>query len=168
MKHIPTSLSLTLALFFMVLFSGCTIVKKPGVDARFDIITSDYINPDDYGESRPLNITLFYLTDSSEFLKADYYDLFQAEKNPLAGTLISKSNVLVLPNDHKIHTEEVSKQVGAIGVAYQFRQLEESQWLALIPTPETCFFGINCKSILHNSKIFISIDELDTKTKLVD
>ena len=156
------------AILIMMLTSGCSIIKKQGVDAHFEIITSDYINPDDNNESRPLNITLFYLTDSSKFFLADYFDLFQAEENPLAETLIHKSNILVLPNSHKKYTEEVPENVRAIGIIYQFRKLEKSQWLALVPTPETCFFGFNCKSILHDSNIFISVDELDTKTKLVD
>lgn len=152
----------------MILTSGCSIIKKQGVDAHFEIITSDYINPDDNNESRPLNITLFYLTDSSNFLTVDYFDLFQSEEDPLAGNIFHKSNILVLPNSHKKYMEEIPEGVRAIGIAYQFRKLEKSQWQALIPTPETCFFGFNCKSILHNSKIFISVDEINTKTKLVD
>jgi type VI secretion system protein VasD len=147
---------------------GCTTIKKQGVDANFEIITSDYINPDNNKESRPLNISLYYLADSEEFLKADYFDLFQTEADPLSGSLLQKSNILVLPNKHQVHSEEVPENVRAIGVIFQFRNLNKSQWRAVIDTPETCLLGYNCKSILHNSKIFISIDELNTKIKLVD
>ena len=168
MKHNSHSKSFTLIVIILLCFSGCSIIKKQGVDAHIEIITSDFINPDDQNESRPLNIALFYLTDASEFIAADYYDLFESENAALPGTLIHESNILVLPNSHTKYTEEVPENVRAIGLVYQFRQLEKAQWLALVPTPETCFFGLNCKSILHNSKIFISVDELDTKTKLVD
>lgn len=147
---------------------GCSTVKKEGVDANFEIITSDFINPDDKKESRPLNISLFYLTDTENFLQADYFDLFQSDKNPLAETLIHQSNVLVVPNSRKEHVEEIPKDVRAVGVIYQFRQLDKSQWRAVIDTPETCFLGFNCKSVLNSSRIFISIDELNTKIKLVD
>ena len=161
----------TLASILLMIIStcvGCTTIKKEGVDARFEIITSDYINPDHKKESRPLNISLFYLTDTETFLQADYFDLFQADIDPLAGSLMQQSNVLVLPNSHKSYSEEVPENVRAIGVIYQFRNLEKSQWRAVVETPETCFLGFYCWSILHNSKIFISIDELNTKTKLVD
>jgi type VI secretion system protein VasD len=166
MKHYKT-----LTTFLLIIVStciGCTTVKKEGVDAHFEIITSDFINPDDKKESRPLNISLFYLTDTETFLKADYFDLFQSDMNPLAGSLVQKSNVLVVPNSRKLYSEEVPENVRAIGVIYQFRKLDKSQWRAVIDTPETCFLGFNCESILHDSKIFISVDELNTKIKLVD
>lgn len=147
---------------------GCSTIKKEGVDANFEIITSDFINPDDQTESRPLNISFFYLKDTEEFLNADYFDLFQADSTPLTSSLIQQSNILVLPNSRKLYSEEVPKDVRAIGIVYQFRKLGQAQWQAIIHTPETCFFGFNCGSILRNSKIFISIDELNTKTKLVD
>lgn len=150
------------------LLIGCSTVKKEGVDAQFEIITSDYINPDKALESRPLNIAIFYLTDTEEFLAADYFDLFQSDINPLATSLVQKSNILVLPNNHKSYKEEIPKDVRSIGVIYQFRELEQSQWRAVIDTPETCFLGFNCKSILHSSQIYISVDELNTKIKLVD
>jgi type VI secretion system protein VasD len=158
----------TLLLLILSSCIGCTTVKKQGVDAHFEIITSDYINPDNQAESRPLNISLYYLTDTEAFLKADYFDLFQTEIDPLAGSLLQKSNILALPNERKLYTEEVPENVRAIGVIYQFRNLADSQWRAVIDTPETCFIGYNCKSILHHSKVFISIDELNAKIKLVD
>ncbi|MGK0249183.1 MAG: type VI secretion system protein VasD [Oleispira sp.] len=160
-----------LILLLLVLVSsciGCTTIKKEGVDAHFEIITSDYINPDHQKESRPLNISLFYLTDTEKFLQADYFDLFQSEIDSLAGSLIQQSNVLVLPNNRKLYSEEIPENVRAIGVIYQFRKLDKSQWRSVIDTPETCFLGFNCKSILHGSKVFISIDELNTKITLVD
>jgi type VI secretion system protein VasD len=166
MKHYK---KLTLSLLILVSTCiGCSTIKKDGVDAHFEIITSDYINPDHQQESRPLNISLFYLTDTETFLKADYFDLFQSDENPLAGSLTHKSNVLVLPNSRKLYSEEIPENVRAIGVIYQFRKLEKSQWRSVIDTPETCFLGFNCKSILHSSKVFISIDDLNTKIKLVD
>ena len=94
--------------------------------------------------------------------------MFHTEDDPLAGSLLQKSNVLVLPNARKLYHEEVPENVRAIGVIYQFRKLEESQWRAVIETPEKCFFGYICRSILHSSNLFISIDELNTKIKLVD
>jgi len=166
--QLVSQISILLAVAILGLSSGCSIIKKQGVDAHIEIISSDFINPDHNNESRPLNITLFYLTDSGKFLLSEYFDLFKSEGNPLENTLIHKSNILLLPNNHQFHTEEIPEDIRAIGVVYQFRQLEKSQWLALVPTPKTCFFGLNCKSILHNSKIFISVDELDTKIKLVD
>ena len=75
---------------------------------------------------------------------------------------------MVIPNSSKKYVEEVPKDVRAVGIIYQFRQLDKSQWRAVVDTPETCFLGFNCKSVLNSSKIFISVDELNTKTKLVD
>ncbi|CCK76781.1 conserved hypothetical protein [Oleispira antarctica RB-8] len=166
MKHCITLTSLLLILISTCI--GCSTIKKEGVDAQFEIITSDYINPDHKKESRPLNISLFYLTDTEAFLKADYFDLFQSDIDPLAGSLVQQSNVLVLPNSRKLYSEEVPEKVRAIGVIYQFRQLDKSQWRTVVDTPETCFLGLYCRSILHSSKVFISIDELNTKIKLVD
>jgi type VI secretion system protein VasD len=168
MKDLLTHTIYFVSTLFIISSSGCSIIKNQGVDAHIDIITSDYINPDHNNESRPLNITLFYLTDESDFLHTEYYDLFQTEQTPLAATLIHKTNILVLPSQHKTYREAIPENVRAIGIVYQFRQLEQSKWLALVPTPESCFFGLNCRSILHNSNIFISIDELDTKTKVID
>jgi type VI secretion system protein VasD len=147
---------------------GCSTVKKEGVDAYFEIITSNYINPDHENESRPLSISFFYLTDTEKFLQADYFDLYQSDIDPLADSLILQSDVLVLPNTHKLYSEEVPEDVRAIGVIYQFRKLDESQWRAVVDTPETCYLGFYCRSILHSSKIFMSIDELNTKIRLVD
>ena len=166
MKHYKTLAGLVLIL--IATCTGCSTVKKEGVDVHFEIITSDYINPDHKEESRPLNISLFYLKDTETFFQADYFDLFQSDIDPLAGSLIQQSNVLVLPNSRKLYSEEIPENVRAIGIIYQFRKLDKSQWRAVVDTPETCFLGLNCKSILHSSKIFISIDELNTKTKLVD
>ncbi|PHR90059.1 MAG: type VI secretion system lipoprotein TssJ [Blastopirellula sp.] len=166
MKHYK--ILTTLLLVLVSICTGCSTIKKEGVDAHFEIITSDYINPDHEKESRPLNISLFYLTDTEAFLQADYFDLFQSDLDPLAGSLIQQSNVLVVPNSRKLYSEEIPENVRAIGVIYQFRQLEKSQWRTVVETPETCFLGFNCESILHGSSIFISVDELNTKIKLVD
>lgn len=159
---------MSVALVLLLSCAGCSTLKKDGVDAHFEIITSDFINPDHNNESRPLNITLYYLSDTEQFLKADYFDLFHTEVDPLAGSLLQKSNILVLPNNRKLYHEEVPENVRAIGVIYQFRKLEESQWRAVIETPEKCYFGYICRSILHSSNLFISVDELNTKIKLVD
>ncbi|MBL4797350.1 MAG: type VI secretion system lipoprotein TssJ [Oleispira sp.] len=166
MKHYK--ILTTLLLVLVSICTGCSTIKKEGVDAHFEIITSDYINPDHEKESRPLNISLFYLTDTEAFLQADYFDLFQSDLDPLAGSLIQQSNVLVVPNSRKLYSEEIPENVRAIGVIYQFRKLDKSQWRTVVETPETCFLGFNCESILHDSKIFISVDELNTKIKLVD
>ena len=50
----------TLMLIALSTCIGCSTVKKEGVDANFEIITSDFINPDHNKESRPLNISLFF------------------------------------------------------------------------------------------------------------
>lgn len=162
------SITTVMLIILTSLCASCSTVKKEGIDAQFEIITSDYINPDSAKESRPLNIAIYYLTDTEEFLAADYFDLFQSDNNPLATSLVQKSSVLVLPNSHKSYKEEIPKNVRAIGVIYQFRELEQSHWRAVVDTPKTCFLGFNCKSILHSSHIFISVDELNTKIKLVD
>lgn len=125
--------------------------KPPKVEATLE--ASAGLNPNAYGKPSPLVIRLYELTDLTEFNAAEFYTLYDNDKDLLANAMKGRNEMMVLPGQKKQFKREFDMQVRYLGIMAAYRELEKAVWRSSVETPvdETTrvkiIFGPNAISV---------------------
>ncbi|HEX3846091.1 MAG TPA: type VI secretion system lipoprotein TssJ [Steroidobacteraceae bacterium] len=106
---------------------------KPVV-TELEVGASSDINPDPEGRASPLVLRVFQLRTDAEFAGANYFPLYDKEKDILAAALISRDEFNVAPGGHVMQELPVAPDARYIGVLAAYRDAA-AQWRALAPLP---------------------------------
>lgn len=125
-----------------MLLSACASNKpaKPA-PAHAEIIASGDLNPDTSGRASPVVLRLFQLRNDGEFAGADFFALYDKDKEILGASLISREEYVLSPGEDRKLDLPVSADARFIGVIAAFRDIRSAQWRALSRPPE--------KTLLH-------------------
>ncbi len=125
-----------------MLLSSCASNKpaKPA-PAHAEIVASGELNPDTSGRASPVVLRLFQLREDGEFAGADFFALYDKEKEVLGASLISREEYVLSPGEDRKLDLPVSADARFIGVIAAFRDIRSAQWRALSRPPE--------KTLLH-------------------
>lgn len=116
----------------LVALTGCASAPKPIV-AKLTLEASKDLNPDQRGRPSPATVKLFDLKSSAGFEKADFFSLFDRERETLGPDLVSRDDLVLKPGDRLAQERKLAPEVQFIGVLVGYRDLERSQWRLLIP-----------------------------------
>jgi type VI secretion system protein VasD len=126
------TLMLTAAALTLPVIAGCASGPKP-VIARITLEASAGVNPDQRGRPSPVAVKLFELKSLASFERADFFSLFDRERETLGSELVGRDELVMKPGDHVSQERKLSPEVRFIGVLVGFRDLERSQWRLAIP-----------------------------------
>lgn len=132
--------------FAVAFASGCASAPKPLL-ARLSIEAAPGLNPDLRGRPSPLAVKILELKTLTAFERADFFSLFDRERETLGAELVARDEVVLKPGDRIIQERKLAPDVKFIGVLAGFRDLERSQWRLAIPV-ET----------LRSQPVFIQVD----------
>ncbi len=121
-----------LAALGMLLLAACTSTPKPAppVTLHVRLTASDDINPDTTGRASPVVVRVFQLHDAANFGNADFFALYDHEKESLGADLVGSAEYVLRPGETRDIELQPDPNVKALGFLAAFRDLAVSQWRA--------------------------------------
>jgi type VI secretion system protein VasD len=99
------------------------------------IEASSLVNPDIRGRPSPIVVKLFELKTVGVFDGADFFALFERERDTLGAELVSREEFQLRPGDRQPLQRQLQADTRYIGVVAAYRELERTRWRASMPVP---------------------------------
>ena len=149
---LPMRWCCVLALLGMSACKSAPPAPKP-VLTRLEIVASANINPDSQGRASPLVTRFFQLRTDAEFVGAQYFQLYDHEKDVLGQSLIARDEFPMAPGAKLEQDLPVSPDTRFFGVTVGFRD-PAAQWRAVVAVPPK-----SIKRILKEQRVTIHLDK---------
>jgi type VI secretion system protein VasD len=98
------------------------------VDLTFDVQPN--VNPDTRGRASPVVVRIYELKSVAGFNRADFFSLYEHDKETLGEDLIARDEAQLLPGNTSQLQRQLQPDTRSIGVVAAFRDLEHAQWRA--------------------------------------
>src|SRR6185295_3988621 len=142
--HAPLPSRLTWFLFFLIVvvavcsFAMTACAPKPPkpVKAHAQLVVSADANPDTAGRASLVVVRLFQLRNDGEFAAADFFALYEKEKETLGASLISREEYVLAPGETCTLEMPISADARFVGALAAYRDIRSAHWRALTRTPE--------------------------------
>ena len=93
------------------------------------------VNPDARGRPSPVVVRFYELKTPANFNAADFFSLFDRDKETLAADMLSRDEFQLMPGDKKQFQRPTQPDTRFVGVVAAFRDLERAQWRAISAVP---------------------------------
>ncbi len=100
------------------------------------LIVSEDVNPDSSGRASPIVVRLFQLRNDGEFAAADFFALYDREKETLGASLITREEYVLSPGETRKFDIPINAEARFIGVLAAYRDVRAARWRALSSSPE--------------------------------
>jgi type VI secretion system protein VasD len=91
------------------------------------------VNPDARGRASPVVVRLLELKTLAAFESADFFSLFDRDKDTLGAELVAREELQLQPGEKKTLQRSLPPETKYLGVVAAFRDLERARWRASIP-----------------------------------
>jgi type VI secretion system protein VasD len=129
----------TLALigFGLLGLAGCASTPKAPVPQTLHVrlTAGDDVNPDTTGRASPIVVRVYQLHEASSFGNADFFAIYDHEKETLAADLVGSAEYVLRPGETRDIELQPDPNVHNLGFLAAFRDLPNSQWRASWPVP---------------------------------
>lgn len=127
------ALRLALLCGLAFLFSGCAWLKSDitKVDVRF--VASGDVNPDDNGRPSPVVVRLIELKSPAAFQNADFFALYQNEKQTLGSDWVAREEFEFKPGDVRDLRFALKPESTCVGILAGYRQMNRVNWRLILP-----------------------------------
>jgi type VI secretion system protein VasD len=117
--------------------SGCATGRqdKP-VQTKAALYATLDANPDSSGRASPIVVRIFQLRNEAEFVAADFFALYDREKETLGATLLMREEYILQPGERKELLLPLAREARYVGAIAAFRDLRGSKWRALNVAPK--------------------------------
>jgi len=130
-------LALVAVAFPAVFFSACASAPKPPpptiVQGSVEVAAG--VNPDSNGRASPIVVKMFELKSLAAFDSADFFSLFDKDKETLGAELVAREDMQLAPKDTRKFERKVQPETRYIGVIAAFRDLEHAKWRGAVAIP---------------------------------
>ena len=121
-------LRVLLAMSVFALVTGCgTSPPKPTVIAA-SVEAAPDLNPDSKGRPSPIVVRLFELKSVAAFDAADFFSLWDRERETLTAELVDRDEFQLRPSEQKSFERTLQADTRYVAVIAAFRDLERAQW----------------------------------------
>jgi len=125
-----------LPLVCVSLLSACAAKPPKPVKTPAQIIVSSDVNPDAAGRASPIVVRVFQLRNDGEFSAADFFPLYEKEKEILGASLLSREEYVLAPGETRTLDLSINTDARFIGVIAAYRDIRSAHWRALTRSPE--------------------------------
>lgn len=119
-----------------LLLASCASKPAKPVPARAQIVVSADANPDTSGRPSPVVLRVFQLRNDGEFATADFFALYDKEKETLGASFVSREEYVLAPGETRNLQLELNGEARFLGAIAAFRDIRSARWRALTRTPE--------------------------------
>lgn len=121
----------------VLVLAGCASPPKPPPPTivQVTVIVAKGVNPDSRGRPSPIVMRMFELKSLAAFEGADFFSLFDKDRETLGGELVAREELQLSPGDQRKFDRLVQPDTRYVAVIAAFRDLEHSQWRASAAVP---------------------------------
>ena len=105
----------------------------PPTVLKVDVVAATNANPDSHGRASPVVVRLLELKSLAAFQNADFFALFERDKETLSSDLVAKDEIVLHPGDRREFKRELNADTRFIAVVAAYRDIERSRWRASTP-----------------------------------
>jgi type VI secretion system protein VasD len=116
--------------------AGCAAKPAKPVQTKAMLAASQDVNPDSGGRASPIVVRIYQLRGDTEFNNADFFALYEKDKETLGASLIGRDEKTLFPGQQLEMDLPLSQEARFVGVVAAYRDLGTSRWRALIGAPE--------------------------------
>lgn len=127
------ALRLFLVLALAALF-GCASPPKPTL-IKGVVNAHPTVNPDARGRPSPINVRVYALKSRAAFDSADFFSLYDKDKETLGPDLLDKEEMQLMPGANRTLEKQLPPEARHVGVIASFRDLEHAQWRMAVDIP---------------------------------
>jgi type VI secretion system protein VasD len=118
------------------LLGACAAKPAKLEPARMEFVVAPNANPDSSNRPSPLVVRVFQLRNDSEFAGADFFSLYDKEKETLGASLISREEYVLEPGEVRKLELAVNAEARFLGAIAAFRDIRSAQWRAVTRAPD--------------------------------
>lgn len=93
------------------------------------------LNPDANGRASPVVVRVFELKSEAEFVAADFFSLYEKERETLGSSLLGREEYVLQPNERRELWLSVPRDTAYIGVVAAFRDIRGARWRTYARAP---------------------------------
>lgn len=132
------------SLRYLQLLAGCAVVAgvagcakappppPPPTIVKLTITANADVNPDGRGRASPIVLRIYELKSLAAFSQADFFSLWDREKETLGPNLVAREEVQLRPGESKTLDRTVDVDARQVAVVAAFRDLERTGWRAAV------------------------------------
>lgn len=124
-----------LGLMVIAIMGGCAAAPPKPAGAKMMMVATPDVNPDGKGRPSPIVVRIYQLKTEAEFAKADFFAIYEREKEVLGPSLIMREEYTLEPGESEELKFEVSRDARFLGVLAAYRD-PSAHWRALSPAPK--------------------------------
>jgi type VI secretion system protein VasD len=104
----------------------------PPTALKATLIARDSVNPDLRGRPSPVTVRVYLLKSRTAFEGADFFALYDKDKETLAADLLEREEFLLKPGDTRLIEKPLASGNVHVAVFAAFRDIERAQWRAVM------------------------------------
>ena len=139
---------IALLIAYVSTLSACGSKPVKPTEAHAQLIVSGDVNPDNSGRASPVVVRLFQLRNDGEFATADFFALYDKEKETLGASFISREEYVLAPGETRTLELAVNPDARFIGALAAYRDIRAAQWRAITRPPEKKLIDLLGKRVL--------------------
>jgi type VI secretion system protein VasD len=139
MLHTSAILRLLPALLGCALVACATNRNTDSVPVRTRLTASKDVNPDANGRPSPVVVKVFELRADAEFNGAEFFALYEHEKETLAATLLSSQEYVLQPGETRDLQLQMPRDARYVGIVAAYRDIRGARWRGIAPAPRKTF-----------------------------
>ena len=105
---------------------------KPSI-AELSFVIDANVNPDASGRPSPIVVRIYELKSVAAFNRADFFSLYEREKEQLGPDLVSRDELPLMPGAKPQAITTLRSDTRYVGVIAAFRDIERARWRASTP-----------------------------------
>lgn len=114
-----------------LLLAGCASGPPAPASVRASIETATAVNADRSGRASPVVIKIYELKTRTAFDGADFFSLFERERDTLGAELLAVEEIQLRPGDKRGFERTLQPATRFVGVVAAFRDIDRAQWRAV-------------------------------------
>lgn len=119
----------------LLLVSACAS-RPPPTMLRIALVAGAGVNPDMNGRASPIVVKLYELKSLAAFNGADFFSLFEKDKEALGTELVAREDLQLHPAENRTIERKIQSETRYFGAVAAFRDLDRARWRAAAAVPE--------------------------------
>ncbi len=145
-----------------LLLAGCLggVRQELPVPLEVTISAHEQVNPTEAGRPSPIVVRVFELSNSAEFLAADFFSLQDGGAALSGKDVVGSEEYILVPGEVRVVRKRAALETRFLGVVAGYRDLEGSVWRAVVPLPSPHYAGrIWAGSLSPERRLHVGVGE---------